>query len=166
MVAQLLLDVQEHHDEEVEDQDGARIDQNLHRRDELGLQGHEQACHVKKHDQKRERAMHRIPQCDHQKGGHHDDAGEVEENNVCHDVRSSRVLGRPATCPMPHALWGTDAWGRRRPRLETIITFYRSARVRRFRAHSLAPGLAPFASWEGRKESKEGSVSPASGGYS
>jgi len=85
LVGIVLLEVQDHHDEQVQHQDGAGVHDQLDRRQELGVQGDEQARDVEEHHEERDDAVHGVAQGNHEDGGQDDDTPEVEEGQGGHD---------------------------------------------------------------------------------
>ena len=84
MIAVLAFDVQQHHHEQVEHQNGARVHDHLHGSQELGVQRHVQPGHMEKHDQQGEDAVDGIAKGHHQESGQDDDASEVIEEEQSH----------------------------------------------------------------------------------
>src|SRR2546425_362415 len=85
LIGVVLFDVQEHHDEQVEHEDRAGIDDELDRRQELGVQRHEQTRNVEEHHEERDHAVHGLAQRHHEDGGQDDHGPEVEEGQAAHD---------------------------------------------------------------------------------
>jgi len=79
----LVGQVEQHHDEQIEDQDRARVDDDLHRRQKLRAQQQEDARDVQEQDQHPQHAVDRIPARDREEGARHADDRHVIESDLC-----------------------------------------------------------------------------------
>ena len=92
MVAVVLSQVQQHHDEEVEDQDGAGIDDDLNGCEEFRVEGDIEPRDVKKHDQQRQRTVDRIARRDNEHRCSGDHECKIEKEYLFHHTSSSVPL--------------------------------------------------------------------------
>jgi hypothetical protein len=80
----LGLEVEQHEDEQIQDQDGAGVDDDLHDRQELGVQQHEEPRHMPEEREQGDAAVHRVPERHRQHPRHDADQGKVGEDDRCH----------------------------------------------------------------------------------
>src|SRR5512139_413710 len=86
VIAVVLLDVEQHDDEQIQHQNGSGIDDDLHGRKKFGMECNEEPRNMEEHDQERKRAVDGVSQHDHQDGGYGDHPGKVSEKQLRHET--------------------------------------------------------------------------------
>src|SRR5512143_2930352 len=78
----LAVDVEEHDDEKIQDQDGARVHDELDGSQELGVQQDKDARDVEEQEQHEHHAVHGVPASNHEDRRRQDDRCKIQENKL------------------------------------------------------------------------------------